>query len=273
MYPILGRYGPFFLYSYTVLMGLGLFAGIGVSAWQARRGWWPDWLDGLLSSLAVALVGGRAGFVLAQWGYFQERPSEMWQVWLGGLSYHGALLAGLSGLWVWCAWRGRPFERLASLLAPGFALASAFGWLACWLEGCAYGREASSGLLTAALPDTFGVFAVRYQTQLMGLGLSLIIFFIALWRQPKWPAARSFWFTLIGLSAGRMVVTLFRADAVLQVGQVRADTIADGAMALAFLILLQYRSRTRISDSTAVKPLSGPPHAGQAGLYEGQDET
>ncbi|HEX6387045.1 MAG TPA: prolipoprotein diacylglyceryl transferase family protein [Anaerolineae bacterium] len=250
MYPILGRYGRFFLYSYTVVIGLGIIAAIGLTAWRARRlaqtgdSWLGNWFDGLLVILAAGLIGGRAGFVWAEWEYFQQRPAEAWQIWQGGLSYHGALAAGLLALWGWWAYCRRqqtPFAAYAGLFAPALALGSAFGWLACWLEGCAYGRETTLGLWSADLPDTFGVYAVRYQTQLLGAGLALVVFFavVALWcnRQPQ----RLFWFTLLGLSFGRVIVTLYRGDDVASVSTIRLDTFLDGALALISLMLLQYQ--------------------------------
>ena len=40
----------------------------------------------------MGLIGGRIGFVWLEWGYFQERPYEIFQFAHGGLTYHGALL-------------------------------------------------------------------------------------------------------------------------------------------------------------------------------------
>ena len=37
MAPIWGRYGPFFLYGYSVVLGLGVMAALAVTAWRARR--------------------------------------------------------------------------------------------------------------------------------------------------------------------------------------------------------------------------------------------
>ena len=37
MAPIWGRYGPFFLYGYSVVLGLGVLAALGVTALLARR--------------------------------------------------------------------------------------------------------------------------------------------------------------------------------------------------------------------------------------------
>jgi phosphatidylglycerol:prolipoprotein diacylglycerol transferase len=202
-----------------------------------------------LVSLVAGLVGGRIGFVWAQWSYFQERPQEMWQVWQGGLSYHGALLAGLVALWAWSVvgHKRAAFTAYATLLAPSFALGHAFGWLACWLEGCAYGREAVIGPLAADLPDHFGVYALRYQTQLLGIGLSLLVFLLVLgWRRRRSPDS-SFWIALSGISLSRAAISLLRGDPVPHLNGLRADTLLDALLALVALLLWLYQARVRPS--------------------------
>ena len=247
MHPILGRYGPFFLYSYTVVMAIGLAVGVGLTAWLERRdgGKRPGWIDGLIIALFAGLIGGRAGFVLGNWTYFSEETGQIGLVWQGGLSYHGALLAGLLGLLAWTVWRGRAFGQDAGLLAPALVLVSAFGWLACWFEGCAFGRETTFGPLAADLPDSYGVFGLRYQTQVLGLVLCLLIFPAVLILRGRLRPGLLFGLTLIGLSAGRMVVTLFRGDEIPMLGPVRWDTVLDGAMALMVLLVLAIASAWR----------------------------
>jgi phosphatidylglycerol:prolipoprotein diacylglycerol transferase len=250
MYPILGRYGPFFLYSFTLVMGLAIAAGIGLTAWKARRTGEVGWLDGFITSLLFGLVGSRIAFVIAKWEYFQQQPSEAWQIWRGGLNYHGALFAGILGLWAWCRWQERPFAACATLFAPGLAVASAVAWFACWLDGCAYGRLAPPGILSGDLPDSFGIFDVRYQTQLLGMGLSIVPALLTLWLQRRKANIQLFWFTLFGLSIGRMMVTLLRGDDVPLLDQMRMDTVVDGAVAVVSLCLLQFRSRGFSGDGT-----------------------
>jgi phosphatidylglycerol:prolipoprotein diacylglycerol transferase len=238
MYPILGRYGPFFLYSYTVVMGLAIAAGIGLTAWLEKRDSIarPGWIDGLLVALVAALVGGRIGFVLANQAYFLEQPDEIGLVWRGGLSYHGVLLAGLAALWFWTIWRRRPFGFYAGLLAPAIALVSAFGWVACWFEGCAYGRETVIGPLAADLPDSFGVYALRYQTQILGIVLSLLVLGFILALRRRFRTGLLFWITLLLLSASRLLINLLRGDEAPYLGTFRLDLLAEVTLLVICLI-------------------------------------
>ena len=264
MAPIWGRYGPFFLYGFSVVLGVGVLAALGVTALLARRrgplpnplpvgegtpiplpvggarggsaadegvsGPLPNplpqgegtrgWLDGALLAGGGALLGGRAVFVWLNVAYFAENPAEVGQVWLGGLNYHGALLGGLAALWLWARLSGRPFGRYAGLLAPGLALLVAFGWAACAVEGCAYGRAAAPGpgpalwrgLGAGDLPDDAGVYALRYRTQLAGAIGALLVFGGALWAAGRLRPATLFWGTLGGLALVHGVVALGRGD-------------------------------------------------------------
>jgi len=240
MYPILARYGPFFLYSYTVAMGLGLAAGIGLTAWLEQRDGLArsGWIDGLLAGSLAAIPGGRAAFVWVNYSYFLENRDEVARVWLGGLDYHGALLAGLMFFWAWTAWRRRSFSDDADLMAPGLALMVAFGWLACLLEGCAYGRKSGFGILSTNLPDSFGVYALRYQTQLLGLLLALLAWVLILSLRRRLKQGRLFWLGLLLLSAGRLAVDFLRGDPYPTIGSYRLDAILDASLIAAALIIL-----------------------------------
>lgn len=240
MHPILTRYGPFFLFTFTVIMGLGILMGVGLTAALVRRNRQvgSSWLDAILILLVAGMVGGRVVFVITNWTYYQENMDEIGLVWRGGLSYHGALLAGILALGIWSLGRDRSFGYYAGLLAPAIALVSAFGWLACWFEGCAFGQETVIGPLAADLPDSFGVFGLRYQTQLMGLILSILTFVLIIvarrWLRP----VMLFLLTLLLLSAGRGVVSLFRGDAIPMIGQYRLDTLVDGGLIFLSLVAI-----------------------------------
>jgi len=221
-------------------MGLGLIVAVGFTAWTDRRAGQkrPRWIDGLLITLVAAVIGGRFIFVWANWTYFQDNLNEIGLVWRGGLSYHGALVTGLVALFAWSASKKLAFGDYAGLFAPAFALASVFGWLACWYEGCAYGRETLFGPLAADLPDTYGVFGLRYQTQWMGLILCLFVFLLAAGIRKWLSPILLFLVTLLLLSAGRAIITLYRGDTMPTLDRFRLDTIADIVLVIVSLIII-----------------------------------
>lgn len=247
MSPILARYGPYFLHTFTVILWLGVAAALGISAALARRdrrNALDGWFDGALAAAAGALLVGRVIFVWLNGDYFAENPAEAWQIQRGGLNYHGALLGGLAGLWLWARLTRRPFYRYAALLAPGLALLAAFGWVACRFEGCAYGLPAAPGLLAADLPDSLGVHALRYRTQLAGALGALAVFAAALWAYGRARPARVFWGTLAGLSLVHAAVTLGRGDSAPLLFGLRLDLWVDVALTVVAVVGIYERRTT-----------------------------
>jgi len=250
MFPILGRFGPFLLYSYEVVLGLGVLACIASAAWllrdepiRRRR-----LFDAVLVAAIAAILGGRIIFVLTHWPYYAEAPGDIWLLWRGGLSYHGALIFGLAAFWIWTSWRNHPFEEYAREVALLLALLSVFGWFACLLEGCAYGREASHSLLSADLPDSYGVYDVRYQTQLIGALLSTAVLAVTIVLYKRLRPLQLFWLTMGMLATSRLIVTLFRGDEAPLIGQLRLDTIIDGFMAVAAIVTLAIIARSSFTN-------------------------
>lgn len=238
MKPILLRTPWFFVYGYTTALAVGILAGLAFTAWRERRYAPPEWLDLWLTVTVTAVFGGRLGFLAANVGYFQERPSELWQIWRGGFNYHAALLAGLLGVWIFCRWRNRPFSNTLHMLAPAWVLAGGFGWLACWLEGCAYGAPAAhtgaAGWLVAELPDAFGVFAMRYRTQALGMIWHALLF-VLIWRRTA-----GFWWALLAVSLGHGLIGLLRGDEAVYLAGLRLDLWLNLLLVLIAALLLKY---------------------------------
>jgi phosphatidylglycerol:prolipoprotein diacylglycerol transferase len=240
MYPILARYGSIFIYSYTVVIAVGVLLAILFMRRSASHRENQEWFSALLAVIVGAILGGRFAFVLWRWEYYQTQIDETWQIWQGGLSYLGALTTSLAALALWARWTGRSFSQYAGFLAPAFVIVSLLGWLACGLEGCAYGQESAYGWLTADLPDEYGVSAVRYQTQLIGFVLTTGALFLVLALRNRLSPAPLFLMALAAVSMVHLVITLIRADPTIIISSYRLDTIANAVLVVASLLLLQY---------------------------------
>jgi phosphatidylglycerol:prolipoprotein diacylglycerol transferase len=249
MIPIFNRMGPFLIYSYTVILSLGILVAIALSGWLAQKQQVEKWFDAVLVCLVFGVMGGRLGFVAANWDFFQERTASIPKLWQGGYSYWGALFAAILGLWLWMGiTRSKSFSTYTDLLAPGFALLCAVGWLACWFEGCAYGQETTISLLAADLPDEYGIFAVRYQTQLMGILWSLIVFAFVMLTRRRWQIGQLFWLTLALLSLGNIGISALRGDPVPMFNLMRLDMTINGTSVLiSVLFMLYYQNRINSS--------------------------
>lgn len=271
MYPILFRVSGHPIYSYTVLLDAGLLLGLIVAWWQARR---LDAvndpgtvIDAAFWSIIGGVVGGRAGYVLAQREYFFYHPQEIWQVWQGGLSWHGAFLGGLIALLAWHTLRTwltprprdggprrlpPPLLALTDAMAPGLALGASLGWMGCFLSGVGHG-VVSYGPLTYDLPDLYGVHARRFATQPVGAAWSLIVsLLLSGCRSRRGFNTAAYLFLAFG---GDFLLGFTRADETLYWGLLRVGQVVDAVLAavgLVGVILLWQQGGNRRERATLV---------------------
>jgi phosphatidylglycerol:prolipoprotein diacylglycerol transferase len=143
MYPILIDLGVWQIRSYGVFVAVALVAGVWWSAREAERRGFERRLvyDAAWAILLAGFLGARLWYVLfSDPRDYLAHPWELLAVWHGGLSIHGALIAGsIAGAW-WIHRHRLPFWRFADALAPGLILGQAVGQIACLLNGDTYGK-------------------------------------------------------------------------------------------------------------------------------------
>lgn len=160
--------------NFSILIGVGVGAGLLWVMWQSAPRQCEHRLNAALWALGGALLGGRAAHVALLWPYYQAHLGEIPQVWLGGLDGAGALLGGMLGLLPAALVLRRPLGRLADALLPLLIAVSATAWLACWLDGSAYGAPASAWWGVPAR-DEWGEVQRRLPLQLLGASGTLLL--------------------------------------------------------------------------------------------------
>jgi len=177
--------------------------------------------------LIGALIGGRIGYVVVNWTYFQTLWIEIPQVWLGGLSWAGAAAGALVSLIIMI----RSWDKIASHLdtmLPLFTSLIIGCWLASWLTGHAYGVEVQ-GWWGIPARDEWGLIGMRWPVQLVGAMSALVIH-----AGVEESRARG-WLPFPGLAASLtgflitltiLAVSLFRADPIPYWRGYRLDTWA-----------------------------------------------
>ena len=227
--------------TFRLAVAVAVLASVGLAVRPHRpRG---RVVDVYLGALVFGVLGARLFHVALNWDYFADNTAEIWQIGAGGLDWHGGLLGGLVGmaLVLWAQrfvrrWRPSPlkpltFTALLVGLVPSLPLVGLGGWVGCWAAGCGYGKEVDSlanypRWATSELVDVFGIVAPRYNTPYFGMALCVLglLLVVALWR---WRNARLFWWLLVLLSAGMLVIGFFRADHSLMLYGLRADQVLD----------------------------------------------
>jgi phosphatidylglycerol:prolipoprotein diacylglycerol transferase len=239
--------------SYPLILVVGLTLGLGWLVWyqvststqqsqdrgvlsQSER------LDLGLSAALGGVLGARLGHVASMFSYYLVPPRLILMFWEGGLSWVGAALGALAGLWAYTARNGKPFWRAADALAVPAMWVSLAGWIGCQLNRCAYGRVASGSPLALPMPDLMGSIEPRWPTQAAGgllslVGLILLLRLLPASLPPGILAATSLsWISLIAFFTG-----WFRGDPVPVVGDLRLDGLAAGVMLVLSTGILAYR--------------------------------
>jgi phosphatidylglycerol:prolipoprotein diacylglycerol transferase len=199
------------LNGFSLFIAFGALLGLGWMAWELPRRKALAALDAAVWVLIGALIGGRIGFVLFSWPYFESHLVEAPQFWLGGLSGAGALLGALLGLYPATRLTRQRLAVVAdTLIRPAYVFAIS-AWLGCWATGIAYGP--ATGSLGLPAQDELGDVRLRFPTQLLGALLS----FAMLWllepqRTKRLPAGTAAALGFAGLSLQMLVLSFLRAD-------------------------------------------------------------
>ena len=218
--PIAIAIGPLQIHWYglTYLVAFGLFLWLASrrvkKPWFADAGWSPrDVEDLLFFGVVGVILGGRLGYVLFyKPAYYLGHPLEVFEVWKGGMSFHGGLVGVMCAL-AFFAWRrGRPFLQVTDIVAPCVPTGLASGRIGNFINGELWGREAPSWLPWAMQFPQSGSPVARHPSQLYQFGLEGLLLFAVLWwfgSRPR-PQGRVTALFLLGYGVLRFVAEYFR---------------------------------------------------------------
>lgn len=241
--------GAIQLFIFPVMVGIGIGVGILWSVWPVAA--FPDLARSRFEvsaiALASAVIGGRIGYVLVNWAYFQKNITEIPQIWAGGLSWAGAVTSGIFAILITARIRRTSFGELADGLRPLLTSIAVSAWLASWMTGFAYGIAVDTWWGVPARNE-WGFMARRWPVQLVGAFSALGFHWasdqlqVRKWRRKPGLAAC---LELGGLFITISGLTPFRADPAPQWGGIRID-----AWAAITLVILCALAAFRLSART-----------------------
>jgi len=126
-----------------------------------------------LIAFICIIIGGRLAYVIVNPHLYAGDPVRILEIWRGGFAYHGGLILSIIAAALHARFRRMPPGMLLDLAIPYVALAYGFGRIACFLNGCCYGKV-SDVPWAVAYPAIDGL--ARHPTQLYASAASILIF-------------------------------------------------------------------------------------------------
>lgn len=160
----------------------------------------------------ACLIGGFAGARLLHvfWeepAFYQQNPLAVFQIWNGGFVFLGGVIGAWFTCTLFCILRSEPFWFWADVGIPCISLGYAIGRVACFLNGCCYGKYCE---LPWAIHMHGGL---RHPTQLYASLWELAVLTLLLKIEPRVRMSGtlfSVWLVLHAL--GRVLMEIFRDD-------------------------------------------------------------
>ena len=114
---------------YGILMASGMILGTIIALKEAKRvGIKEDnVLDLAIIAIPMGLIGARLYYVLFNWGYYSQNPSQILNFRGGGMAIHGALIAGILTGYIYTKIKNINFFKMADAVMIGMPLAQAIG--------------------------------------------------------------------------------------------------------------------------------------------------
>ena len=143
--PIAISIGPLAVHWYGIMYVIGFVGGWLLALYRAGRpdsGWNKQEISDVLVYIAVGvIIGGRLGYVVFyNLPHYLEHPLDLFQVWKGGMSFHGGFLGAVFAVWVF-AWRShRHWLAVTDFIAPVVAIGLGAGRLGNFINQELWGR-------------------------------------------------------------------------------------------------------------------------------------
>ena len=222
--PIAISLGPIDVRWYGVIIVTGIILAYLLGQREmVRRGFDPDFLtDMLLWAVPLSIIGARLYYVVFKWEYYSANPSQIFQVWEGGLAIHGAIITAIIVAYLFTRKRNASFLKVADILAPSLLLGQAIGRWGNFINQEAHGGEVTRSFLESLLlPDWIinqmyieGSYyhpTFLYESIWNFLGVILLL----LLRRANLVRGEIFFFYLIWYSFGRFFIEGMRTDSLI----------------------------------------------------------
>jgi len=213
--PIIFSIGPVALRWYGMMYLIGFLAAMFIAnkAADNSKGVWTreQVSDLLFYSFLGVILGGRVGYVLFyQFDYFLADPLYLFQIWQGGMSFHGGLIGVITAVFIFARKSNKSFLAVGDFVAPLVPIGLGMGRLGNFINAELWGRQTDVPWAMVFPTDSLQV--PRHPSQLYEFFLEGVVLFAILYvitRKPRSLGLASGAF-LIGYGIFRTIVEFFR---------------------------------------------------------------
>ncbi len=248
--PVAFNLGPLSVRWYGIIIAVGILLGYFVAQRAlVKAGLHIDTLvDIIFYSALFGFIAARIYFVIFQWPYYAENPSEIIKIWHGGIAIHGGLIGGfIAGVIVCKVKNLNPFQ-IGDIVAPSIILAQGIGRWGNFMNHEAHGGPVSRAFLEQLhLPnfiiENMYINGQYYHPTFLYESIWDVAGFIILVNIRKHlKLGETFFLYLTWYSIGRFFIEGLRTDSLMLTSNIRVAQLVSILLILISISLIVYRS-------------------------------
>lgn len=247
--PVAFNLGPLSVRWYGIIIAVGILLGYFVAQCAlVKAGLHKDTLvDIIFYSALFGFIAARIYFVIFQWPYYAENPSEIIKIWHGGIAIHGGLIGGfIAGVIVCKVKNLNPFQ-IGDIVAPSIILAQGIGRWGNFMNHEAHGGPVSRAFLEQLhLPnfiiENMYINGQYYHPTFLYESIWDVAGFIILVNIRKHlKLGETFFLYLTWYSIGRFFIEGLRTDSLMLTSNIRVAQLVSILLILISISLIVYR--------------------------------
>ena len=247
--PVAFNLGPLSVRWYGIIIAVGILLGYFVAQRAlVKAGLHKDTLvDIIFYSALFGFIAARIYFVIFQWPYYAENPSEIIKIWHGGIAIHGGLIGGfIAGVIVCKVKNLNPFQ-IGDIVAPSIILAQGIGRWGNFMNHEAHGGPVSRAFLEQLhLPnfiiENMYINGQYYHPTFLYESIWDVAGFIILVTIRKHlKLGETFFLYLTWYSIGRFFIEGLRTDSLMLTSNIRVAQLVSIFLILISISLIVYR--------------------------------
>ncbi|MBU1019286.1 MAG: prolipoprotein diacylglyceryl transferase [Patescibacteria group bacterium] len=243
--PVLLEIGPIEIRYYGLFFALGAVIYYFVTRGIFKREKLPtkDFEDLIVFLFVGLIIGARFGhIVFYNFAYYFEHPMQVFKVWQGGLSSHGAAIGLLTAYLIFRFWRN-PDKKCVDMIVIAMPITAGFVRLGNFFNSEIIGRETDLpwGVVFARNGESFARHPSQLYEMILLWGIFAVMFF--LYKRRERPTYFFVMFFVLFYFAGRFFLEFFKEYMVFGEGLTMGQWLSLGFVSVTGLTVLAKRFR------------------------------